>query len=89
MTDVAAIGDTAVATPEQIALKTPVWVKLERTGGNFSGFYSTDGVKWTAMAWNPQAINMMASTVYIGLAVTSHTASPRRLPSPASPRPAP
>ena len=72
MTDVAAISDTAVATPEQIALKTPVWVKLERTGGNFSGFYSTDGVKWTAMAWNPQAINMIAPTVYIGLAVTSH-----------------
>ncbi len=74
MTDVAAISDTAVTTPEQIALKTPVWVKLERTGGNFSGFYSTDGVKWTAMAWNPQAINMVAPTVYIGLAVTSHNA---------------
>jgi len=75
MTDVAAVSDTAVATPEQIALKTPVWVKLERTGGNFSGFYSTDGVKWTAMAWNPQAINMVAPSVYIGLAVTSHNAT--------------
>jgi hypothetical protein len=75
MTDIAAISDTAVATPEQIALRTPVWVKLERTAGNFSGFYSTDGVKWTAMAWNPQAINMVAPTVYIGLAVTSHSAT--------------
>jgi hypothetical protein len=75
MTDLAAVSDTAVATPEQISLQTPVWVKLERTGGNFSGFYSTDGVKWIAMAWNPQAINMVAPTVYIGLAVTSHNAT--------------
>jgi hypothetical protein len=67
----AAVSDTAVATPEQIALRAPVWIKIERTGGNFNGFYSTDGVKWTAMSWNPQAINMSAG-VYIGLAVSSH-----------------
>jgi hypothetical protein len=67
----AAVSDTAVATPEQIALRAPVWVKIERTGAGFNGFYSTDGVKWTAMSWNPQTINMSAS-VYLGLAVTSH-----------------
>ncbi|MCU0915631.1 MAG: discoidin domain-containing protein, partial [Planctomycetes bacterium] len=71
-TDAAAVSDTAVATPAQIALKAPVWVKMERTGNNFSGSYSTDGVKWTAMSWNPQAINMAASPVYIGLCATSH-----------------
>jgi hypothetical protein len=72
MTDVAAISDTAVATPAQIALQAPIWVKMERTGNNFSGFYSTDGAKWTAMSWNPQTINMVASPVYIGLCATSH-----------------
>ncbi|MCU0916459.1 MAG: discoidin domain-containing protein, partial [Planctomycetes bacterium] len=72
MTDAAAVSDTAVATPAQIALKAPVWVKMERAGNNFSGSYSTDGVKWTAMSWNPQAINMAASPVYIGLCATSH-----------------
>jgi hypothetical protein len=67
----AATSDTSVATPAQIALKTPVWIKVERKGGSFSGFYSTDGAKWTSMSWNPQTINMGAS-VQIGLAVTGH-----------------
>jgi hypothetical protein len=66
-----ATSDTTVATAEQIALRAPVWVKLERVGTTFNGFYSTDGVKWTAMSWNPQTISMVG-TVYIGLAVTSH-----------------
>ena len=67
----AATSDTSVATPAQIALKTPVWVKVERKGTSFSGFYSTDGAKWTALSWNPQTINMGAG-VQIGLAVTGH-----------------
>ena len=54
----------------------PVWVKVERKGNQFNGYYATDaaGSAWTPMAWNPQTITM-ASTVYIGLAVTSHTAA--------------
>jgi hypothetical protein len=71
-TDVAAVSDSAVATAAQIALRAPVWVKIERAGSNFNGFYSTDGATWTAMSWNPQTINMTASPVYIGLCVTSH-----------------
>jgi hypothetical protein len=75
LTDSAATSDTSVATPEQIALQTPVWVKIERSGNSFSGFYSTDGVQWTAMSWNPQTVNMAAAGVYIGLCVTSHSAN--------------
>ncbi|HON93347.1 MAG: discoidin domain-containing protein [Phycisphaerae bacterium] len=67
----AATSDTAIATDEQKALKIPVWIKIERSGTSFNCFYSTDGTKWTAMTWNPQSINL-SSTVYIGLAVTSH-----------------
>ncbi|MCX5644018.1 MAG: discoidin domain-containing protein [Phycisphaerae bacterium] len=74
-TDTGATSDTTVATAAQTALKTPVWVKLERSGMTFNGYYSTDGVKWTPMSWNPQTINMVASPVYIGLAVTSHNAA--------------
>jgi regulation of enolase protein 1 (concanavalin A-like superfamily) len=70
----AATSDTAVVTTEQTALKAPVWIKVERTGNNFSCFYSTDGAKWTAMSWNPQTIALGAN-VYIGLAVTSHNAA--------------
>ncbi len=74
-TDVAAVSDTAVITPAQTALTAPVWVKVERIGSTFNGYYSTDGVKWTAMSWNPQTISMTATTVYVGLAVTGHAAT--------------
>jgi len=69
-----ATTDTTLTLPEaQTSVQTPVWVKLERQGNQFNGYYSTDGATWTALAiaWNPQAITM-TSTVGIGLAVTSH-----------------
>ncbi len=72
-TDAAAVSDTSVVTAEQTALAAPHWVKIERVGNTFNGYYSTDGENWTAMSWNPQTI-AMASNVYIGLAVTSHSA---------------
>lgn len=68
----AATSDTSVATEEQIAIREPVWIKLERSGGIFNGFYSVDGQDWTAMSWNPQVIDM-AANVHVGLAVTSHS----------------
>jgi YD repeat-containing protein len=47
----------------------PFWVKLTRAGNSFSGYASADGVNWTLVG---TAAVGMASTVYIGLAVTSH-----------------
>ncbi|MFH1884878.1 MAG: LamG-like jellyroll fold domain-containing protein [Planctomycetota bacterium] len=70
-----ATSDTAgnVVTAEQIAITAPYWVKLERDAAdNFNGYYSSDGVSWQAMAWNPQRIPM-PQNVYIGLALTSHS----------------
>ncbi len=72
-TDVAAVSDTSVATAEQTALSAPHWVKIERMGNDFNGYYSTDGENWTSMSWNPQTI-AMTPNVYIGLALTSHAA---------------
>jgi len=67
-----ATSDTGVETPEQTAITAPYWVKLERdAAGNFNGYYSSDGVSWQAMTWNPQRISM-PTNVYIGLALTSH-----------------
>ncbi len=68
-----AAADTAAATPEQKALPMPVWIKLERKGDLFRGYYAVDGAgtAWTPMAWKPKAI-AMSKTVYVGLAVTSH-----------------
>ncbi|HCO92827.1 MAG TPA: hypothetical protein DIU00_02560, partial [Phycisphaerales bacterium] len=57
------------------AITAPYRIKLERDfAGNFRGYYSSDGVTWQAMSWNPRTI-AMNSNVYIGLAVTSHNAA--------------
>jgi len=73
-TDAAATSDTDVATTEQIAITTPYRVKIERdTAGNFRGYYSSNGTTWQSITWNPQNIPM-ASNIYVGLAVTSHSA---------------
>jgi hypothetical protein len=68
-----ATSDTPVATSEQIAVRTPAWVKVERKGDQFFGYYATGEAPtvWTPMVWNPQTISMNTN-VYIGLAVTSH-----------------
>jgi len=71
-TGINASSDTSVATDEQKAVTAPYWVKIERdAGGNFSGYYSGNGTNWTPMTWNPRAISMN-TTVYVGLALTSH-----------------
>jgi hypothetical protein len=50
----------------------PYWVKLVRSGNTFTGYRSPNGVTWT-----PQGTNTftMSSTVYVGLALTSHNSS--------------
>ncbi len=50
----------------------PVWVRMERKGNQFSGSWSLDGVNWNPSGINPQTIDMGA-TVFVGLAVTSHS----------------
>jgi hypothetical protein len=47
----------------------PYWVQLVRSGYTLTGYYSSDGVTWTQQSSATIAMN---STVYIGLAVTSH-----------------
>jgi regulation of enolase protein 1 (concanavalin A-like superfamily) len=46
----------------------PGWVRLVREGNLFSAFSSADGTSWTLVGTDTIA---MASTVYVGLAVTS------------------
>jgi regulation of enolase protein 1 (concanavalin A-like superfamily) len=69
-----AVSDTPVATDEQIAITAPYWIRIERDGDNFNGYYSSDGANWQAMAWNPQSI-AMPTNVYVGMAVTSHSSN--------------
>jgi regulation of enolase protein 1 (concanavalin A-like superfamily) len=50
----------------------PRFVRLVRSGGTITGYESSNGTTWTMVS--TQTISM-AATVYIGLAVTSHTTS--------------
>ncbi len=53
-------------------LSAPYWVKLVRSGSTFTGYCSPDGTNWTQQG---TATITMASTVYVGLAVTAHNSS--------------
>jgi len=53
-------------------LTAPYWLRMVRSGNTFTGYQSADGVTWTQQGTTTIT---MASTVYIGLAITSHTAS--------------
>ena len=52
-------------------LSAPYWVRLTRSGNNFTAYRSANGVDWTQIG--STAAITMNSTVYVGLAVTSHS----------------
>jgi hypothetical protein len=60
-------NSTSMANPT--GQNAPCWVKVVRSGNTFTGYCSPDGSTWTQVS--SQTINM-ASSVCIGLAVTSH-----------------
>jgi hypothetical protein len=64
-----AASDVSVGTAGTLSA-APGWVKLQRTGDQFSAYESADGVAWTLVGTDTIA---MAANVYVGLAVTSHT----------------
>jgi hypothetical protein len=51
------------------AATAPRWVRVARVGSTFTAYSSTDGLTWTTVG---SATITMGTTVYIGLAVTSH-----------------
>jgi hypothetical protein len=68
--------DSASFSTNQADIAAPHWVKLERdTGGNFAVSHSANGTTWESVG-NAVPVNIpMASTVYIGLAITSRDAA--------------
>src|SRR5262249_39845732 len=64
-------GGTSTSTSGGTAI-APYWVKIVRSGSNLSGHKSNDGVNWVLVGSDTIT---MGSTVYIGLAVTSHNNS--------------
>jgi len=65
-----ATGGSSVNTAGAMAA-APYWVKLERVGTTFNAYSSPDGGTWTLVGTDTIS---MASTVYVGLAVSSHVA---------------
>jgi regulation of enolase protein 1 (concanavalin A-like superfamily) len=47
----------------------PAWVRLVRAGTQITAYWSSDGKSWTTIGSDTVTLN---STVYVGLAVTSH-----------------
>jgi len=59
-----------ISTSTRVAGTAPQWVKLTRRGATLIGYSSVDGITWTRVGSDTVP---MASSVYVGLAVTSHT----------------
>jgi uncharacterized repeat protein (TIGR03806 family) len=51
-------------------VSAPYWVKLVRSGTNFNGYGSIDGVTWTLVG---SGSIPMTTVIYAGLALTAHT----------------
>jgi hypothetical protein len=64
-------GGQTTSVSTATTLKAPYWLKLVRSGNTFTSYRSTDGVTWTQIG--SQTITM-GTTVYVGLAVSSHKA---------------
>ncbi len=59
-------------TPEFPVAYPNTWLRLQRTGNNFTGYYSTDGKTWKE--YTTYTLDLPAK-IYLGLAVTSHNMS--------------
>jgi hypothetical protein len=67
-------GDNAGAAGQEAGVTAPHWVKIERDiGGNFTASQSADGSNWQPLGLSENI--QMGSTVFIGLALTSHDAA--------------
>jgi len=62
----------SAAQAAQISGAAPTYVKIVRSGSTMSGYTSSDGSTWTLVG---QATIAMNASVYVGLAVSSHTTS--------------
>jgi regulation of enolase protein 1 (concanavalin A-like superfamily) len=63
----------ASTSADATGVKAPYWVRITRTGNAFKAERSPDGKTWTQIGTDLNIV--MASAVYVGLAVTSHNAN--------------
>jgi hypothetical protein len=53
----------------------PAWLKLVRSGNQFTGYESGDGVTWALVGTTAVSLSQPGAGYYVGLAVTSHDPS--------------
>jgi uncharacterized repeat protein (TIGR03806 family) len=63
-------GSAAPRNSGDLTTKAPYWVRVKREGAIVRGYLSPDGTNWTLR--NSVTLSNLASTVYVGLALTSH-----------------
>ena len=68
-----ATGGSAADAADISGPAAPYWVRVVRSGTNFTGFMSSDGATWTQIT-NAIPITM-SSNVMVGLAVCAHNSS--------------
>lgn len=66
------LGGALLAGAESIG-DLPIYIRLVRSGDNFSGFYSSDGVTWNSSLNPPRTVDLN-DTVYVGMFVYSYVA---------------
>ncbi|MEK7393394.1 MAG: fibronectin type III domain-containing protein [Fibrobacterota bacterium] len=59
----------------QSGLKAPYWVKIVRQGNVLSGYQSPDGTNWSQIAGANVTLTNLPADLYVGMAVTAHSAS--------------
>jgi len=68
------VTDDVSYNTDVTGVKAPYWVKVTRTGSTFTAQVSADGTTWSDVTVSPAVSITMADNVYVGLAVSSHTA---------------
>ena len=61
----------SVSSTQVTGKAAPLWVKLVRSGSNFSAYYSSNGTTWTQIG-TTQSLANMPTTALLGLAVSSN-----------------
>jgi hypothetical protein len=66
-------GDTGNHSGGNFGQPVPIWLKLERVGNNFNGYWAVD-VNGSPGAWQLMTTHttVMPTTVFVGLALTAH-----------------
>ncbi len=65
-------GDTTLPGDTPDVSYPNTWVRLQRVGDTFTGYYGSDGTNWTSLG---NVTVDLPDTIYVGLAASAHNAS--------------